>query len=211
MSSRTILFLYFGKHCNHKANTLMPETALQLLHRHIEEITPLSDTDFTRIAEHFTFKKLRKHQFLVQEGDHTAHEYWVVSGCLKSSYADADGKEHILQFAPEGWWIADFPAYFRQQPATLTIDCLESAEVLALSLASREALCKEFRVMEHFFRRKLTSGFVSLQERVLSMQRLSAAERYAQFLALYPNLLQRVPKRLVASYIGVSRETLSRL
>jgi CRP-like cAMP-binding protein len=189
----------------------LPQTALHLLHRHIEAITPLPDDDFKSIAGHFTFKKFRKHQFLVQEGDHVAHEYWVVKGCLKSGYTDTNGKEHILQFALEGWWITDFPAYFRQQPATLTIDCLENVEVLALSHASREALCKEFHTMEYFFRKKLTSGFVALQERVLSMQRMSAAERYAEFLALYPALLQRVPKRLVASYLGVSRETLSRL
>jgi CRP-like cAMP-binding protein len=189
----------------------MKDTAFLTLRRHIEEITPLSDDDFTRIAKHFSEKKLRKHQFLVQEGDHVAHEYWVVKGCLKSSYMGADGKEHIVQFAQEGWWITDFPAYFRQKAATLTIDCLEDVELLSLSLASREALCKEFHAMEHFFRRKLTSGFVALQERVLALQRLPAKERYEEFLALYPALLQRVPKRLIASYLGVSRETLSRL
>jgi CRP-like cAMP-binding protein len=189
----------------------MPETALHLLRKHIEEIISLSDKDFQRIAAHFTHKQFRKHQFLVQEGSPAAHEYWVVKGCLKAGYIGADGKEHILQFATEGWWMSDFPTYFRQKPATLSIDCLENVEVLALSLASREALCEQFHQMEHFFRRKLTSGFVSLQERVLSMQRMSAAERYAEFLALYPNLLQRVPKRLIASYLGVSRETLSRL
>jgi len=181
------------------------------LRQHFEKMIPLSDQEFDYLLSHFTTKKLRKHQFLVQEGDFVMNDYFVVKGLLKAYHTDQEGKDHILQFAMEDWWITDYQAYFSQSPASLTIDCVEEVELLCLSLQNRDKICAELHKIENFFRRKSNSGYIALQRRILSLLNSNAKERYEQLLQQYPGLFQRVPKTLIASYLGVSRETLSRL
>lgn len=182
----------------------------QKLRQHFEKITPISDQEFDYILSHFTTKKLKKHQFLIQENNLVTHDYFVVKGLLKASFTNDDGKEHIMQFAMEDWWVSDYQAYFGETNATLNIVCIEDVEVLSLSLINREKLCAELHKIEHFFRRKSNFGYIALQRRILSLLNSNAKERYEELLANYPSLFQRVPKTLIASYLGVSRETLSR-
>lgn len=193
---------------NHYQNFFRPMSIE--LRKHFEKITPLTDQEFDYILTHFTPKKLKKHQFLIQEGDYVANDYFVVKGLIKAYHVDKQGKEYIMQFAMEDWWVTDYQAYFSQTTATLNIDCIEEAELLCLSLQNRDKICAELHKIEHFFRRKSNFGYVALQRRILSLLNSSAKERYEQLLANYPNLFQRVPKTLIASYLGVSRETLSR-
>jgi CRP-like cAMP-binding protein len=181
-----------------------------LLRQHIEKITPLSDAEFDFILSHFTTKKLRKRQFLIQEGDGVPNDYFVLKGCLKAYHTDHEGKESILQFALEDWWITDYQAYFRQTAATIHVDCIEDSELLCLSLHNREKLCAEMHKIEHFFRKKSNAGYVALQARILSLLTSNAKERYAQLFQSQPTLFQKIPKTLIAAYLGVSRETLSR-
>ncbi|MFT3826367.1 MAG: Crp/Fnr family transcriptional regulator [Chitinophagaceae bacterium] len=183
----------------------------EVLRQHIEKITPLTDQEFDYILSHFVFKSLKKHQFLVQEGNAVLHDFFVVKGLLKAYYTSDGGKEHIMQFAMEDWWITDYQAYNNQAPAILNIDCVEDVELFALSFYNKEKLCSEMHKMEHFFRKKTSGGYVALQRRILSLLNNDAKERYEQFINLYPSLLQRVPKAMIASFLGVSRETLSRL
>lgn len=183
----------------------------EILRQQIEKITPLTDKEFDYILSHFTTKKLKKHQFLIQESDLVQNDYFVIKGLLKAYYVNEEGKEHIMQFAMEDWWITDYQAYFNETKALLNIDCIETTEVLCLSLYNREKLCADLHKIEHFFRKKSNSGYVALQRRILSLLNSNAKERYEQLLQQYPTLFQRVPKTLIASYLGVSRETLSRL
>ncbi|WKN45458.1 Crp/Fnr family transcriptional regulator [Tunicatimonas pelagia] len=182
-----------------------------ILRHHIEEITPVSDEEFDYILSHFKPKTLRKHQFLVQAGSLVDEDYFVTEGLLKSYYTNDQGKEHILQFAMKNWWITDYQAYFKRVAATTDIDCLEPCQVLCLSLHNRDKLCADLQKIEHFFRVKSNLGYVALQRRILSLLDQDAQGRYEQLIALYPSLLQRVPKTTLAAYLGVSRETLSRL
>lgn len=181
------------------------------LRQHIEKITPLSDEEFAYVLAHFTSKKVRKHQFLIEEGEPVLHEFFVMKGCLKAFNIDREGKEHIIQFALEDWWISDYLAFFNEVPATMLLSSLEEGELLTISLANRDKLCAEMHKIEHFFRLKITSGFIAMQQRILASMNLSVQERYEKLLKLYPNLSQRVPKQAIASYLGVTRETLSRL
>jgi CRP-like cAMP-binding protein len=181
-----------------------------ILRQHIEKITAVSDKDFDYILSHFTRKKFKKHQFLIQEGNHVPNDFFVEKGLLKAYFVNNSGKEHIMQFAMEDWWICDYQAYFKETTATLNIDCVEDTEVLCLSLANREKICADLHKIEHFFRRKSNFGYVALQQRILSLLNNNARERYEQMLRQYPSLFQRLPKTLIASYLGVSRETLSR-
>ena len=182
----------------------------QLLKQQIEQYTPLSAEEFEYILSHFVTKKLKKHQFLVQENDIVNNDYFVINGCLKGYHLDNQGKEYILQFAQQNWWITDFQAYFNQTKATINIDCIEDSELLCLSLINREKLCSEMHKIEHFFRKKSNAGYVALQQRILTMLNNNPKERYEKLLHQNPILFQKVPKKLIASYLGVSRETLSR-
>jgi CRP-like cAMP-binding protein len=181
------------------------------LRQQIEKVTPLTDQEFEYILSHFTTKRLKKNQFLIQQGDSVLNDHFVVGGLLKAYHVDKEGKEHIMQFALEDWWVTDYQAYFNQTNSTLNVDCIEACDLLCISLQNREKICADLHKIEHFFRKKSNAGYVALQRRILSLLNSSAKERYEQLLNQYPKLFQRVPKTLIASYLGVSRETLSRL
>jgi CRP-like cAMP-binding protein len=183
----------------------------QFLRKHIERIVPLTDREFEYIFSHFTHRDLKKHQFVVQQGESVPNDFFILSGCLKSYFTDASGKVHILQFGMADWWITDYQAYYYQTKATINIDCIEDSELLCLSAENREKLCAEIHKIEHFFRKKTNKRNVALQQRILSLLSSNAKEKYDQLLKLYPELFQKVPKQLIASYLGVTRETLSRL
>ncbi len=182
-----------------------------LLRQQIEKIVKLTDEEFAFVLTHFTQRQFKKHQYVVQGGNAAPNDYFVLKGLLKSFYLDESGKMHILQFAMEDWWISDPQAYHNKTLATLNIDCLEDTSTMYISIDNREKLCADLKKMEYFFMKKTTAGYIALQRRILSLMSQKADERYHQFISLYPSLLQRLPKALVASYLGISRETLSRI
>ncbi|MCP2029674.1 CRP-like cAMP-binding protein [Flavobacterium sp. HSC-32F16] len=181
------------------------------LREHIEKIIPLTNDEFSFINGHFSTKKFKKHQFIIQKGDPAPCSYFVVSGLLKLVYTDDSGKEHIVSFAMEDWWESDYYAFFTQTEATMSLECLEDTEVLCFTFEGYKNLCSGLQKMERFFLEKANFGFLSSQRRIISWMTSSSKERYEQFLKQYPSLTQRIPKSLIASYLGVSRETLSRL
>lgn len=181
------------------------------LRLHIEEITPLTDGEFDYIRTFFSQKKVRKHQYLLQEGDKVPCEYFILSGIFRAFFLDKDGREHILQFALENWWLSDYNAFFNQAEADINIICMEEAEVVCLTLFAREQLASELHKMEHFFRIKLSKGYAAQQRRILSLLSGNPKERYEEFAGLYPTIMRKIPKKYIAEYLGVSRETLSRL
>lgn len=183
----------------------------EILKEQFLKIIRISDEEFDYILGHFSYKKFRKHQFLVQDGQDVMFDYFLLSGCVKSYYSDENGKIHILLFAVKDWWITDYEGYYNQKKAIVNIDCIEDTEVLCLSNDNREKLCREFHQIEHFFRKKTNRRNVALQNRILSLLSSNAKERYEKFIREYPSLTQKLPKHILASYLGVTRETLSRL
>ncbi|WP_018620218.1 Crp/Fnr family transcriptional regulator [Spirosoma luteum] len=182
-----------------------------VLRNQLEKIVPLTDEEFLFVLTHFTARTFRKHQYVVQAGDPAPNDHFVAKGLLKSFYIDDVGKTHILQFAMEDWWISDPQAYHNRVNAPLNIDCLEDTHVFFISIDNREKLCTDLQKMDYFFMKKTTAGYIALQRRTVSLISQKAEERFNQFVQLYPTLSQRVPKTLIASYLGISRETLSRM
>jgi CRP-like cAMP-binding protein len=182
----------------------------EILRKHIEKIVGLTDEEFTFVISHFAVKSFRKNEFLIRPGENVRYFYFVISGLLKLGYPDDLGKEHIISFAMEDWWETDFPAFYSQAKATMTLQCLEDTEVYCLSLEDYRKLCGLHK-MEHFFLEKAVSGHIASQQRILSFIMSNAQERFEALLKRYPTFYQRLPKTLLASYLGVSRETLSRL
>ena len=178
---------------------------------HIEKRVPLTDDEFAFLLTHFTVQKFKKHQVLIEEGQRVTYCYFVVSGLLRLVYNDPSGKEHTVSFAMEDWWECDFEAFFNQSRATLLVDCLEDTVVYCLSLDNFHTLCAGLQKFERFFLKIAITHSFAARKRILSLMTDQARERYEQLLSQYPSLVQRVPKTLLASYLGVSRETLSRL
>jgi CRP-like cAMP-binding protein len=183
----------------------------EILRAHIEKIVPLTDDEFAFVCAHFTFKRYKKRELLVEEGKSVPHCYFVVSGLLKLVYHDELGKEHIVAFAMEDWWESDFLAYYTCTKATMSLQCLENTQVFCLALEDYHKLCTGLQKMERFFLIKANGGIIGLQRRILSFLTANAKERYDLLVKRCPSLLQRVPRTLIASYLGISRETLSRL
>jgi len=149
----------------------------------IEKIVSLTDEEFEWVLSHFTLKNFRKHQIIIQEGELVKYDYFVINGLLKASRTTSEGKEHITQFALESDWITDSEAYHYGNEATLSVDCVEKTQVLAITLDNKEKLCKEFQKMEHFFRKKSTENYIILQKRIMCFISTKANERYHYLLA----------------------------
>jgi CRP-like cAMP-binding protein len=171
----------------------------------------LTDEEFSYIFSHFSTKKYKRRELLFRQGDNVTHIYFVVSGLLMLTYDDDSGKQHVVSFAMEDWWETDFYAFHAGAKATMSLYCLEDTEVLYLSIEDYRTLCSNLHKMEHLFLEKANRGHTASQQRILSFITSNATERYEKLLIQYPTLFQRVPKTLLASYLGVSRETLSRL
>ncbi|HTE25848.1 Crp/Fnr family transcriptional regulator [Flavitalea sp.] len=185
--------------------------AAEVLRLHISKTTTFPGEQFEYFFSHFKLLSFTKGQALISEGDKVDYEYFVLSGCLKSFYINDEAKMFILQFAMPTWWTSDYNALYNGNRATINVDCITDAEVLGLSGIDREKLCKEIHEAEYFFRWRTNKGFVALQKRLLSFMNSDAKHRYEELILLYPELYNIVPKHLIAAYLGVSRETLSRL
>lgn len=181
------------------------------LRNHLEEIVGLTDQEFAFVLTKFEIKDFKKGDFIFQKGNIVKHAYFISSGLVKLSYFDDDAKEHIVSFAMENWWESDFNAFFTQSEATYSLKCLEATSVCHISLEGYGKLSEELPKMKTFWLQKSNAGFVGSQRRILSLLTTSPRERYEQFLKEYPSLTQRISKTQIAAYLGVSRETLSRL
>lgn len=183
----------------------------EILRQHIEKTLPLTDDEFAFVVSHFSTNKFKKHEFLIQEGDANVYSYFVVTGLLKLVYTDDDAKQHIVSFAMEDWWESDYQAFYTQSVATMAVQCLEDTAVFCISFEEYQKLLIGLPKLERFFLEKSNLGVLASQRRILSQLTSNVKVRYEQLNKRYPSLVQRVPKSQLATYLGVSRETLSRL
>lgn len=192
-------------------NRTLQMDAKAILKEHIAKTAQLTDEQFDYFFSHFESKSYKKGQAVISEGQKVDCEYFVIEGCLKAFFINDEIRMYILQFAMPTWWTSDYCALYNQTKATINVDCITDATVLCLSGNDREKLCKELHQAEHFFRWRTNKGYVASQKRLLSFMNNDTRARYEELMTLYPQLYNLVPKHLIASYLGVSRETLSRL
>ena len=186
----------------------MHESLFQYIRQHSS--TPLSQGDMTLLESVFVPKKIRKRQYFLQEGEVCKYMAFIVKGSMRQYSVDAKGAEHIMRLSLENWWAGDRESFTNQTPSIYNIDAWEESDVLVISKADMEkievipAITEMTRQLDH-------NHAFALQRRVNASISLSAEERYAELEKSYPEFLQRFPQHIIASYLGITKETLSRV
>lgn len=156
-------------------------------------------------------KKIRKRQYLLQEGDVCHYNCFIIKGCLRLYRVGEDGAEHILRFAVENWWISDRESYNTGNPSKSNIDALENCEVILIDKPDFVKLMMTIPKFRDFIERLMARSFDASQNRIMSNISYTAEEKYQNFITSFPDIFYRVPLHMTASYLGLSRETLSRV
>lgn len=183
----------------------------ETLHKYLNEKLVISDEEFEIIRNMFIPKKLRKRQYLLQEGDICRYITFVEKGLLRLYSIDYKGNESILQFAPEQWWVSDRESLELQQPSKLNIDALENSELLQITLKNFKELGRKVPSFNEFEKQLYAKNIIAHQKRIHAAISFSAEGKYNEFIKTYPYIQQRVPQHMIASYLGISPETLSRI
>ena len=158
-----------------------------------------------------TEKSVSKGDVLIRQGQAVKNTYFVLNGCLRAYCIDKNGKEHTLQFAIKNWWISDFMAIYNKEQSTLTIECLTDSNVIEFNTEKLDGIYSIFPEFEAFQRKNLERHVVSLHKRILNQLQLTAPERYDLFLKQYPDIEQYTPNYHIASYLGITQQSLSRI
>ena len=184
---------------------------IHVLFSHIEEKVSLTDRDKETIKTFFVSKKLKKRQYLLQEGDVCRQMAFVAKGLLRTYNVDDKGDEHMSVFGWEGWWLSDLNSFLSGEPAVFNVDAIEDSELLMISRADYEALTIAVPVMDRYFRILYQNSLVTKERRLMSSITHSAEEKYVQLAESNPKIIERIPQNLIASYLGIAPETLSRI
>jgi len=183
----------------------------ELLSQSIEEKISISKEEFDFCKTLFIPKKLRKKQYLLQEGDVCRYTAFVEKGMLRTFTVDEKGNEPILQFSMEGWWIADLYSFLTEEPSIYNIEALEECELLLITKENWEILLAKVPAFERYFRLLIQNNLIATQRRLMSSLSESAEEKYTKLINNFPGCIQRVPQHMIASYLGITPETLSRI
>ncbi|WP_242205511.1 Crp/Fnr family transcriptional regulator [Aestuariivivens insulae] len=187
-----------------------PEKAQPLLD-YINKHVPLTKEEESALLSYIIFRRYLKGQYIVQQGDICKYECFVLSGCTKTFYMDDEGQEHIIMFSIEDWWASDMGSFISQTPADFNIQCLEDTELVMFPYETIETIYAEIPKLERFFRLIIERAFVASQKRIVRNFSLTAKEQYLYFKEQYPEIEQRIPQYMVASYLGITKEFLSKI
>lgn len=186
-----------------------------ILHNYILKKTnnqhPLSEKELTWIQSVFVPKKLRKKQYLLQEGEINKFHCFVCKGCLRMYRVDEKGQEHIFQFAIENWWTGDRESMISGNPSKYNIEALEDSELLMVNRADMDEITEKIPAIKLMVQNIQQNNVIATQNRIHAAISYTAEEKYLNFVKTYPDIIQRVPQQMIASYLGITRETLSRI
>jgi CRP-like cAMP-binding protein len=182
-----------------------------IFRKYLEDKITLTNEDYELIESVSLFKKLRKRQYFLQAGDVCRFHAFVCKGFLRYYYVTEKGQEHIMQFAPENYWTGDGESMNSGLPSKYDIDAIEESEILLLKKEDFEMIRMTIPAFNDFVNESLKKNALVLQERIHVNISLSAEEKYGDFISKYPSISNRVPLHMIASYLGLSAETLSRV
>ena len=190
---------------------MIPPAVFDVLRSYLEARADFGDEDFGQVREAFLYKALDAGDFLQRAGEVTRYAAFVATGCLRNYIIDAKGKEHIVQFAPETWWLADSISLGSGTPSQYFIDAIEDSQLLLIDAPSHKRLVEGVPSYAAAFRTGLQRHTAAKDQRIVTALSASAEERYLEFLRVYPSIALRVPQMMLASYLGMTPETLSRI
>lgn len=179
-----------------------------LIH-YFSKFLPLEEQEIAFLASVIKERKVRRRQFILQEGDVCKYNSFVIEGCFRMYLVDENGKEHNLQFAVEDWWIGDIGSFHSEQPSQLNIEAIENSVILQIKKEDQLRLFVEHPKFNRIFRVFTENALVSLQRRVLQNISSTAEERYLDFMERHPFFFNRISNVQIASYLGVTPEFLS--
>lgn len=182
-----------------------------ILISHIQQKVELNEKETELLQSFFIQKKLRKKQYLLQAGDVCKYLAFVSKGILKSYILDEKGNEKINLFGFEGWWISDFNSFIHEEKAVLNIDVIENAELLLISHENYEKLTVQIPKMDRYFRILYQNSLVTKDHRLIISNNYTAEEKYLHLVKNNPEMIQKLSHSLIASYLGLSPETISRI
>ena len=184
-----------------------------LLRKSIEQYSGQSLSEECALQfDAFVFEKtLDKKALLLEAGQSCNYIFFVLSGSCYSYLADRKGDTQVVQFALEGYWISDLASFFSGNKSTYSIECLEPTKVLMMNKAAFEHACSAMPILERYFRVLIQNAYVSMQYRMAKTTSEEAEDRYTEFAKRHPDFMQRIPQYLIASYLGIQPQSLSRI
>lgn len=177
--------------------------------KHINERVKLTGEEQDKLISKLKTKTYLKAQYIVQSGSIYQHQTFINSGKVRTFYLDEKGNEHIVAFGIENWWVGDICSFASQTPAEFETQCLENTEVIQISFDDMQNLYREIPKLERYFRLIIQSAYGNMSKRIIRNHALSARNRYQLFIDMYPEIAQRVPQYMIASYLGITKEFLS--
>ncbi len=187
----------------------MYESLIQYIRNH--STSELSEASIEAITSLFVPKKIRKKQYLLQEGEVCKYSAFIVKGAMRQYTVDDKGVEHIVQLCVENWWVLDRESWVMLTPSNYYIDAWEDTELLLITRADAVKIINECPALNEMIRLLDERNNIATQKRITSSISFSAEKRYADFVNSFPDFLQRFPQHLIASYLGITKDTLSRV
>ena len=179
--------------------------------QHIRKFVELNTEEETILLTYLTHKKLKKKEFLLEQGQICSGNYFILNGCFFLFMIDESGSEQVVQFGIENWWITDYVSMDSQKPSNFNIRAIEDSTVAVLEKSRQDDLFREIPQLERYFRVILQRAFSATLQRIQFIFTMSGEERYRHFNHLFPAFVQRVPQYILASYLGFTPEFLSKI
>ena len=187
--------------------TMRHDLIIGNLRRHVE----LDEEEEELFLSRLRPRRIRRKELLLRQGEVARDSAFVISGCMKAYSTDANGFEHILRFATPGWWVSDLYSFISRKESQLSVEAIRDTQVLLLSRSDQLQLFDRIPRLERYFRILMENALVTTQMRLLDNLTLTARQRYQRFCRTYPDLVNLIPLKLIASFIGVTPEFLSRI
>lgn len=178
---------------------------------YINQYVHLTGEEEAILLSKIVHRNYLKDQYIVQQGDVCNSVNFIISGCTKTFHMDLEGQEHVVMFSIEDWWTSDLGSFMTQTPADFNVQCIQNTQLIQFTYENLEVLYKEIPKLERLFRKIVERAFVASQKRIIRNFSLTAKERYQTFKKIYPKIDQRVPQYMIASYLGITKEFLSKI
>jgi CRP-like cAMP-binding protein len=183
----------------------------EIFKEYISQKTTLTEAEYAKIEAVCIYKKLRKRQYLLQEGDVWKYNAFITKGLVRFYSVDESGRENIVSFAKENWWTGDRASLLTGEPSKNNIDAIEDTELILITKTNFDRLCLEIPALNDMVNAIINKSFITSQNRIHSAISFTAEKKYLDFVQKYPDLSLRVPQAMIASYLGITPETLSRV